>query len=142
MRATNHTISRRIIDFAQQTGNPTIAIENLDGIRTAPRRKEQNQAAHSWVFYQLEQLLQYKAANLGFAIIEVDPHHTSQGCSKCGHTVKSNRHGHKFVCKACGYSLHADLNAARNIYLRGILTRQAFDQDGLPSIDPQAQQSS
>lgn len=141
MRDTNHTISRRIIDFTKQTGNPTIAIEKLDGIRNAPRRKDQNADANSWAFYQLEQFLQYKAANLGFEIIEVDPRHTSQGCSKCGHTVKSNRHGHKFVCKACNYSLHADLNAARNIKLRGILTRQALGQDGLPSISPQAQPS-
>lgn len=141
MRDTNHVISRRIIDFAKQTGNPTIAIEHLDGIRNAPRRRTQNADANSWAFYQLEQFLQYKAANLGFEIIEVDPRHTSQGCSKCGHAEKSNRNGHKFVCKACNYSLHADLNAARNIKLRGILIRQELDQDGLPSISPQAQQS-
>lgn len=141
MRDTNHVISRRIVDFAQQTGNPTIAIEKLDGIRNAPRRKAQNADANAWAFYQLEQFLQYKAANLGFEITEVDPRHTSQGCSKCGHAQKSNRHGHKFVCKACNYSLHADLNAARNIKLRGILIRQALGQDGLPSVSLQAQQS-
>lgn len=141
MRDTNHGISRRIIDFAKQTGNPTIAIEKLDGIRNAPRRKDQNADANAWSFYQLEQFLQYKAANFGFDIVEVDPRYTSQGCSKCGHTKKSNRNGHKFVCKACNYSLHADLNAARNIKLRGILVRQELDQDGLPSINPKAQQS-
>lgn len=141
MRDTNHVISRRIIDFAKQTGNPTIAIEKLDGIRNAPRRKDQNADANSWAFYQLEQFLQYKAADFGFEIIEVDPRYTSQGCSKCGHARRSNRHGHQFVCKACNYSLHADLNAARNIKLRGILIRQELDQDGLPSISPQAQQS-
>lgn len=141
MRDTNHVISRRIIDFAKQTGNPTIAIEKLDGIRNAPRRKEQNADANAWAFYQLEQFLQYKAVNIGFDIIEVDPRYTSQGCSRCGHAQKSNRHGHQFVCKACNYSLHADLNAARNIKLRGILIRQELDQDGLPSISPQAQPS-
>ena len=46
---------------------------------------------NSWAFYQLEQFLQYKAADFGFAIIEIDPKYTSQGCSKCGHTEKSNR---------------------------------------------------
>jgi len=140
MRDTNHVISRRIIDFAQQTGNPTIALERLDGIRNAPRRKEQNADANSWAFFQLEQFLQYKADDLGFEIIVVDARYTSQGCSKCGHTQKSNRHGHKFVCKACNYSLHADLNAARNIKLRGILIRQALDSDALPSISAKAQQ--
>lgn len=138
MRAVNHTISRRIIDFAKQTGNATIAIEHLDGIREAKRRKAQNGTAHAWAFYQLEQCLQYKAADYGFAIIEVDARHTSQGCSKCGHTEAANRHGYQFVCKACGYSLHADLNAARNIRLRGILARQVLCQDGSSSVGPQS----
>lgn len=144
MRDTNHVISRRIIDFAKQTGNPTIAIEKLDGISDNIKkrlRKEQRAAVSAWAFYQLEQFLQYKADNLGFELIEVDPRHTSQGCSKCGYTEKANRHGRKFVCKACNYSLHADLNAARNIKLRGILIRQALGQDGSSSIDPKAQQS-
>ena len=142
MRDTNHVISRHIVDFAKQTGNPTIALEHLDGIRAAKRRKEQNGEAHAWAFYQLEQCLQYKAADLGFEIIEVDAKYTSKGCSQCGHTESANRHGHQFVCKACGYSLHADLNAVRNIRLRGILARQALCQDGLPSVSPEARASS
>ncbi len=138
MRDVNHAISRGIIDFAKRTGNPTIALEYLDGIRNAPRRKEQNGEANSWAFYQLEQFLQYKAEDLGFELIEVDPRYTSQGCSKCGHTQSSNRQGHRFLCKACGFQLHADLNAARNIKLRGVLTRQALCRDGSPSVGPDA----
>lgn len=138
MRDVNHVISRHIIDFAQATGNPTIAIEELDGIRNAPRRKAQNADAHSWAFYQLEQFLRYKADDLGFDVIEIDPKYTSQGCSKCGYTSKSNRNGHDFTCKACGFSLHSDLNAARNIRLRGILFRQELVQDESPSVDSKA----
>lgn len=136
MRDVNHVVSRGIVDFAKRTGNPTIAIEQLDGIRDDTKkrlRKEQRSAVNSWAFYQLEQFLQYKAADFGFEIIEVDAKYTSQGCSKCGHTEKANRHGHRFVCKACGYQLHSDLNAARNIKLRGVLARQELCQDGSPS---------
>ncbi len=138
MRDTNHVITKRIIDFAKATGNPTIAIEKLDGIRNAPRRKAQNGEANKWAFYQLEQFLQYKAANLGFEIIEIDPKYTSQGCSKCGYIEKANRNGHRFTCKACGYQLHADLNAARNIKLRGILARQALGENESPSVGSKA----
>lgn len=141
MRDVNHVVSRRIVDFAKVTGNPTIAIEKLDGIRDDTKRrlrKEQRAAVNSWAFYQLEQFLQYKAADFGFEIIEVDAKYTSQGCSKCGHTEKSNRNGHRFICKACSYQLHSDLNAARNIKLRGVLTRQALCQDGLLSVSPKA----
>ena len=137
MRDVNHVVSRGIVDFARQTGSPTIAIEQLDGIRDDTKkklRKEQRSAVNSWAFYQLEQFLRYKAADFGFDVIEVDAQYTSQGCSKCGHTEKANRHGHRFACKACGYQLHSDLNAARNIKLRGILTRQALCQDGSPSV--------
>ena len=137
MRDVNHVVSRGIVDFAKQTGNPTIAIEKLDGIRDDTKkrlRKEQRSAVNSWAFHQLEQFLQYKAADFGFEVIEVDAKYTSQGCSKCGHTEKSNRQGHQFLCKACGYQLHSDLNAARNIKLRGLLTRQALCRDGSPSV--------
>lgn len=134
MRDVNHVITKRLIDFAKATGNPTIAIEKLDGIRNAPRRKAQNGEANKWAFYQLEQFLQYKAANLGFEIIEIDPKYTSQGCSRCGYIEKANRNGHRFSCKACGYQLHSDLNAARNIKLRGILARQALSENESPSV--------
>lgn len=134
---TNHVVSKRIVEFARKTGNPTIAIEKLDGIRNGRRlRKKQRTDLNRWPFYQLEQSLRYKAANYGFDVIEVEAEGTSKGCSRCGYTDAANRKGRSFICKACGYSLHADLNASRNIRLRGILARQALCGDGLLSISP------
>nr|MDQ2998055.1 transposase [Chloroflexota bacterium] len=38
-----------------------------------------------------------------------------QAWSCCGHTARNNRRSRgRFVCRACGFALHADLNAARN----------------------------
>jgi IS605 OrfB family transposase len=137
-RNTNHVISRRIVEFARDTGNPTIALEDLGGIRAGRRlRKEQRSDLNRWAFYELEQCIRYKAETLGMEVLEIDPKHTSQGCSRCGYTDRNNRHRHRFLCKACGYEMHADLNAARNIRLRGILARQALCQDGLPSMSPE-----
>jgi IS605 OrfB family transposase len=143
MRDTNHVITRRVIKFSQATGNPTIAIEKLDGIRESTKgwKKLQRSDANAWAFYQLEQFLQYKAADLGFEIIEVEAKNTSKGCSRCGHVLPSNRNGHRFTCKACGYSLHADLNAARNIRLRGIFVRQELNGDAYPSVCAEARVS-
>jgi putative transposase len=46
----------------------------------------------------------------------VDPKHTSQRCSACGHVAAESRESQAwFVCVACGFACHADLNAARNI---------------------------
>jgi putative transposase len=50
----------------------------------------------------------------------VNPAHTSQRCSACGHTAPENRHRQQFVCVACGFTDHADINAARNILRAGL----------------------
>jgi putative transposase len=49
-------------------------------------------------------------------VVVVDPRHTSQRCSRCGHTARNNRRSQSvFICRQCGYHLNADLNGARNI---------------------------
>ncbi|ABA57701.1 transposase [Nitrosococcus oceani ATCC 19707] len=139
MRNDNHVMSRRIVDFSRDTGNPTIAVEDLGGIRNGRKlRKQQRTDLNRWAFYELEQFIRYKADTFGMEVIGVDPKYTSQGCSRCGHTEKDNRHQHRFLCKACGYELHADLNASRNIRLRGILARQVLCEDGSLSCGPEA----
>jgi putative transposase len=46
----------------------------------------------------------------------IDPAFTSQRCSACGHVDGKSRESQaRFQCTACGYALHADVNAARNI---------------------------
>src|SRR6266498_273009 len=57
-----------------------------------------------------------KAEERGCTVVAVDPRHTSQACSCCGHTARNNRRSQRvFMCRQCGYHLNADLNAARNI---------------------------
>lgn len=58
------------------------------------------------------------AERFGIVSEEVDPAYTSQRCSSCGHVHPSNRSGDRFVCRRCGLTLHADVNAARNIRQR------------------------
>jgi len=49
-------------------------------------------------------------------LVEVNPRHTSQRCSCCGHTSKENRLSQaEFECIACGYEENDDVNAAKNI---------------------------
>ena len=69
---------------------------------------------------QLLEFIKYKAALAGVPVVEEDPRHTSQRCSRCGHTERGNRATQaSFFCKACGYRCHADLNAARNLAAKG-----------------------
>ena len=53
-------------------------------------------------------------------VVEVNPKHTSQQCSVCGHIDKQNRKGEKFACVECGHIADADNQAAINIAKRGI----------------------
>lgn len=70
---------------------------------------------------QLRVMLEAKGKELGRLVVAVDPKHTSQRCSACGHTVKENRQIQElFCCQACGHSENADVNAAKNILVLGL----------------------
>lgn len=56
---------------------------------------------------------------LGITSDEVNPAYTSQTCSCCGYVDKRNRPSQgTFRCLWCGNTMHADVNAARNIRSR------------------------
>ena len=118
-KKTNHEIAKRIVEMAKDTGRG-IALEDLEGIRgRITVRKSQRSRHHNWPFYQLQQYILYKAELAGIPVVLVDPRNTSKTCNKCGHCEKSNRKNRDdFACKACGYAVPADLNAAVNIAAR------------------------
>lgn len=120
MRNLNHQLSCQILREVARHGG-ALAIEKLLGIRDRVKlTRKVNRMVHNWAFGELIALLHQKAPRYGVRIVEVDPRHTSQGCSRCGHTGKGNRlRQDRFKCRACGYEVHADLNAARNIANRG-----------------------
>lgn len=104
MKNVNHNISREIIELAKLYPNPIIMLEELHRFTKI-----------KWNFYQLRQMIKYKAEHDCILTHTINPQYTSQTCHKCGHIDKENRHGFEFKCMMCGYSLHADLNAAVNI---------------------------
>lgn len=118
---SNHCISKQIVSIAKRTSRG-IAIEDLEGIRGRIRAtRAERTTLHSWAFAQLGGFLAYKAKRAGVPLLRIDPRYTSQRCSECGHTEKSNRKTRdEFCCKACGFSIHADTNGARNVRLKGL----------------------
>ena len=109
----NHCISKEIAAMPFDM----FAIEDLNSIRVQSRTRgvEFTRKLNNWSFYQLEQFLRYKAEAACKSVVTIDPRYTSQKCSNCGHIYKGNRKGHSFKCVKCGFQIHADLNAARNI---------------------------
>jgi putative transposase len=82
---------KQLVAEAERTGRG-IALEDLEGIRERVRlRKPQRATLHSWAFHQLGQFVAYKAQRAGVPVAYVDPAHTSQTCSECGHLARCNR---------------------------------------------------
>ena len=120
----NHCIAKDLVLRAKRTGRG-IAVEDLKGIRTRTRvRRAQRRKHHSWAFFDLRTKIEYKAKLHGVPFVLVDPRNTSRMCSECGHVAKENRRSQsKFVCQSCGFVLHADWNAARNVSGRAAVSR-------------------
>jgi transposase len=70
---------------------------------------------------------------------KVNPAFTSQRCSACGHVDSESRESQaRFVCTACGFAGHADVNAARNIAAGHAATaRGGFRDAGPANREPQ-----
>jgi len=127
VRDLNHKISHEIVDMAKK-GNSGIKLEKLKGIRkTAKSRRTFRYSLHSWSFYQLQDMIEYKAKLLGVPIEYVDPAYTSQRCSRCGKIGK--RVGKIFNCPQCGAVEHADVNAAFNIASYPCINQFVVDRD-------------
>ncbi len=119
----NHTISRRIVNRAVESGR-AIALEDLTGIRERTNRqartKTERRRSNSWAFHQLRLFLAYKCVGAGIPLLLVNPAYTSQMCHCCLHI--GERSGKRFTClhADCRWCGDADYNGARNIAQMGM----------------------
>jgi putative transposase len=104
-----HQLSRKIINRFGM-----IALEDIHANRMLHNHclaKSLSSAAWSGFFQQLA----YKAAYAGRQFVAVNPAHTSQDCSGCGHRQRMPLSERVFSCPCCGMVLGRDHNAALNI---------------------------
>jgi len=139
-KQTNHTIAKKIVSIAKDT-HRGIALENLRGFRGRQTvRHEQREQFGKWAFFELGRFIQYKARLAGIPVVFVDPRNTSRECSRCGHISKANRKSQsEFVCQSCGFQIHADRNAAKNIALRAAVNQPIVSVVQSDSSDRQGQ---
>ena len=136
-RDCDHVLSKQIVQAVPQGG--TVVLENLKGIRGRVRVRHgpESRRIHGWSFAQLKSFIVYKAEERAVTVAGVNPRHTSQQCSRCGHTARNNRRSPRwFQCRACGFSLHADLNGARNIAAKYLVPTGIPGRDGCPVNAP------
>ena len=133
-----HKLSRELVNRYDLIVHEDLTIANMMR-RPRPRKTEDdtyepngaaakaglNRSIADAGWGQLLQCIAYKAEDAGRDVIAVNPRHTSQRCSSCGHLDRENRRTQaEFRCQACGHEAHADVNAAMNI-LRAGRARQA-----------------
>lgn len=93
----------------------TIAIEklNVKGLAAGMRARE----VHDVAWGRLIQMLRYKVAKTGGALVEVDPNYTSQTCPDCG-VIKRKELSERTHRCPCGCVLDRDIAAAMVILSR------------------------
>ena len=113
-----HCTSKKIV-----SQNSRIIMENLRGIRKLYRKgngkgRKYRGTMNSWSFYELQRQIEYKARWLGLPVNYVNASGTSTKCAVCGSRLVPEEH-RKMSCTICKSSVDRDVNAARNILLRG-----------------------
>ena len=116
MRAVNHTVSRRIVNFADWL-DADLVLEDLSGCRqtmkqSKKQRSDNSQSRHAWAYYDLQTKLEYKQAINGRKVHYRPPHYTSLTSSVNG--VMGKREGNWFKCTSRAI-LQADFNSGRNL---------------------------
>jgi len=134
VRLQNHIFSKNLIEFAKKNNAGIIHMEKLTGFGRNKFNEIEEEGykfiLRYWSFFELQQDIEYKAKLAGIRIRYVNPYHTSQICSYCGHYETGQRVSQaKFVCKnpkcekgkgkklndGSYEGINADWNAARNI---------------------------
>ena len=142
---TAHCVSKAIAEPHAMVGFEWLKdirnrTERRHSKKASVKRRKANRKVSRWSFADVQAKTAYKTRLSGGVPIWVDADYTSQGCPICGHVGRENRpnHGLLFVCAHCGYTLHADLAAARNISMRTLLIRQDWVRTGRLSAAPEA----
>ena len=112
----NHKISSYVIDLAVKRGVGLIQMEDLSGI------SKDDAFLKNWPYYDLQQKIEYKAAEKGIEVVKIKPQYTSKRCSHCGviNFDVNDTSIHEWECPVCKKKHNRDINAAMNIAIPNI----------------------
>jgi len=86
--------------------------------RNVAAKRGLNRAMLDAGFGILARLIGEKAEYAVREVIKVEARFSSQTCGRCRHVCAKSRRRRRFVCVSCGFSTHADVNAALEIRRR------------------------
>lgn len=128
-----HMASKRIVDVCEEIRQDypgaeiVVLFERLRKIKSkGSKSRRLNRKQANQLKGKIIEFTKCKAYYLGIVTIEVNPHGTSQYCSRCGHKgerfslMKGERvktkGGKLFYCQHCKYLVNADFNASANTH--------------------------
>lgn len=117
-----HCASKKLVEWAPE--NCILVFEDLDFEHGKHGSKAWDRRFSVWPRGMIFEMVSQKVRRKG-STTKVDPRYTSKNCSRCG--LLGVRKRHSFVCPHCGFSIHADLNAAFNIRNRFTCSRAGED---------------
>ena len=108
------------IDFSQIR---VVCVEDLKRVTHHKRgtfSRTLNRRLSHWLYTYTADVLGRHCEAHGVKLERKNPAYTSQFCRFCRKWDRRNRRGDKFTCVHCGFSDHADHNAANNLELLGL----------------------
>jgi len=134
-----HCIANDIVKICEKKDIKTVIVGDLKNIRKENNGKgrnlgrKNNQKLHSWNYFTLTSLLEYKLRRVGILLKKVSERYTSRTCPICGDKNKKNRAKRgTFSCSKCGYKNHPDIIGAINI----LKTYQYGTLENAPNCNP------
>lgn len=111
-----HIVSKHFVEECARRGVGEVVVGDLTGrVEGKSFGRVVNQRLHAWAFRKLAGMIEYKAVLLGISFRAVGEERTSIICHACGTEKASNRKSRGSYRCGCGWSAHADVNAALNI---------------------------
>ncbi len=123
-----HKTARAIVEVCEKYPGCVLVFERLRKIKPSGGSKSRrlNRKQANQLKGKINQLAKEKAYARGVVSVEVNPHGTSQYCSRCGckgvrFTYQAGQRvmskgGKLFFCPSCSYECHADFNASANVH--------------------------
>ena len=121
-------VACRIADVCAKYPGCVLLFERLRKIKTKGRSKSRrmNRRQANHLRGKINRYSRDKAYARGTVTVEVNPHGTSQYCSRCGARGErfsyrggkrlNEKWGKLFECPVCHYEVHADFNASVNVH--------------------------
>lgn len=132
IRRTNqdfaHKVARAIADICKEYPGSLLLFERLRkiGSEAISKSRRLNRKLANQIRGLIRDYAKYKAFAYGTVTVEVNPHGTSQYCSRCGSKGErfsyqkgeraKEKGGKLFYCPVCQYEVNADFNASVNTH--------------------------